>query len=135
MEITVDRVDENKALMQKIVQIFETGDLSSAAAVIDTEYIDHQGLDGIALKGIDGFCHVVKTARIAFIELRISIEDLIGEEDRVVGRLRWYSTRSNGEVIHRETIDIVRFANCRAVEHWGAYVSATERSRTDAHIG
>ena len=113
---------DNKALMRMVVEIFETGNLSNVAAVIDAQYVGHQGLNGNALKGADSFSQVVATARTAFPDLRVSIEDLIAEDDRVVARLRWRGTRPTGAQIDRETIDIVRFAGGQAVEHWGTLV-------------
>lgn len=122
---TAEHASENKALMRKIVGIFETGNLSHVAVVINTQYIDHQGLDGIALKAADGFSQVVTATRAALHDLRVSVEDLIAENDRVVARLRWSGTRPTGERMERETIDIVRFAGGRAVEHWGASLGAS----------
>lgn len=117
--MTPEDVGENKGLMRKMVRIFETGELSQVVAVIDTKYIDHQGLDGIVLKGPGGFSRVVTTARTAFPGLQVRIEDLIAEGDRVVARLKWHGTRPTGERIDRDTIEIVRFAGGRAIEHWG----------------
>jgi predicted ester cyclase len=123
------RAGGNKALMRKMVRMFETGDLSSVAAVVGAEYVDHQGLGGMALKSADGFSRVVAAARTALPDLHVSIEDLIAEDDRVVARLRWHGTRPTGEHVDRETIDIVRFAGGRAVEHWGMCVSTSETLR------
>ena len=125
----------NKNLMRKMVRIFETGDLSKVADIVDAQYVDHQGLDGIELKGADGFSHVVAIARNAFSDLQISIEDLIAEDDWVVARLRWHGARPTGEQIDRETIEIVRFTGGRAVEHWGASVFSSERGCTDTQVG
>lgn len=112
-------VAKNKALMRKIVDMFATGDLSQVSTVIATEYIDHQGLQGVVITGADGFSRVVAAARTGCSDLRISIEDLMAEGDRVAARLRWVCLRPTGEKIARETIDILRFANGQAVEHWG----------------
>lgn len=128
--MTAARVgDENKALMREMVRIFETGDLSRVASVIDAGYIDHQGFGGIALEGTAGFSFVVTAARTAVADLRVSIEDLIAEDDRVAARLRWHGTGSAGNQVERETIEIVRFAGGRAVEHWGTRVWTSETPR------
>ena len=124
----------NKNLMREIVRIFETGDISQVAALVDAQYVDHQGLDGIELKGADGFSRIVTAARNAFSDLQVSIEDLIAEDDRVVARLFWHGTRPTGEPFNRETIDIVRFAGGRAIEHWGTYVFSSERRHTDNQV-
>jgi len=47
------------------------------------------------------------------------VEDLIEAGDRVAVRLRWLGTQPSGQVDERQTIDIVRVASGRAVEHWG----------------
>ena len=124
--MTSEQLVENKILMRKLVRVFETGNLSEVPALIDAEYIDHQGLDGTTLTGGDGFRSVVTAARQAFLDLRVSIEDLLAEDDRVVARLRWHGTRPGGGPIERETLDIVRFANGRAIEHWDSSLSTLE---------
>lgn len=110
---------EHKVLIGKIVEMFATGDLSDVNSVIATRYIDHQGLRRFHIRGPEGFSRVVRAARSAFEGIRIDIEDLIAEGDRVAVRLRWHGNQSDGKKIDRETIDIVRFAKGRAVEHWG----------------
>ncbi len=117
---------EHKALMQRIVEMFATGNLSGVDVVIAAGYIDHQGLEGIEIRGPEGFSRVVRAARCAFPALQVDIEDLIAEGDRVVARLRWRGTQSTGERIERETIDIVRVANGQAVEHWGMRTGVLE---------
>jgi predicted SnoaL-like aldol condensation-catalyzing enzyme len=52
--------------------------------------------------------------------IAVTIEDIIAEGDTVVARLQWHSTHPEGKKIERETIDILRFAHGKAVEHWGA---------------
>jgi len=114
--------------MRKIVAMFATGDLSAVNSVIAAGYIDHQGLPGIDITGPHGFSRVVKAARSAFSDLRVSIEDLIGEDDKVAARLQWHGIRLAGGKLDRETVDIVRFANDQAVEHWGIRLWISEDS-------
>lgn len=42
------------------------------------------------------------------------------DDDRAAVRLRWIGLRWSGEHTERRTVDIVRVANGRAVEHWAA---------------
>src|SRR5690349_17195708 len=106
--------------MLRMIAIFETGDLRGIEQVIDRSYVDHQGLAGLDMRGPEEFSRVVVTARTSLRDLQIVVEDLISEDDKVVARLRWRGATPNGEKVERETIDIVRFANGRAHEHWGA---------------
>ena len=85
-------------------------------------------LRGVEICGTAGFASVVAAARAAFTELHVEAADLIAEGDRAAARIRWRGTRPDGGVVDRETIDVIRVAGGLAVEHWGAQVSATERS-------
>ena len=94
--------------MRAIVRMFATGDLRNVAKVIDRNYIDHQGLEGIEIRGPEGFSRVVTAARGAVPDLHIAIEDLIAKDKKAVARLRWWGTTLSGKKIERETIDIGR---------------------------
>jgi len=56
-------------------------------------------------------------------DLQVQIRDLIAEEDRVAARLHWHGMEAD-----RETIEIVRCRDGRAVEHWGAAILRATRS-------
>jgi predicted SnoaL-like aldol condensation-catalyzing enzyme len=107
-------------VLKAMVAMFASGDPSAAAAVVAEDYLDHQGLGSGPINGIDGFALVVRTNHAAYRDQEISIEDLFGVEDRAVARIRWRGERHDGEYVERETIDIIRVAEGRAVEHWGA---------------
>ena len=50
----------------------------------------------------------------------MTTEDIFGTTDRAVARIRWQGRRPDGDHVDRQTIDIIRVENGRAVEHWGA---------------
>lgn len=106
--------------MRKMVEMFATGDLSALDAVVSDEYHDHQGLRAVAVRGTDGFRRVVEAARAGTVGLSVTVADLIADADGAAARLRWRGVSATGEAVDRETIDIVRTRNGRAVEHWGA---------------
>ena len=107
-------------VMRRMIEMFATGDVSALAAVVSDEYYDHQGLDGVAVRGTEGFRTVVEAARAGTLGLNVTIADLIADGDRAVARLQWRGVSPTGETVDRETIDIVRTRDGRAVEHWGA---------------
>ena len=109
-------------VLSAMVGMFATGDPSGAVAVVAVDYLDHQGLGAGPIQGIEGFDHVVRSNFDAYERQDISIEDLFGVDDRAVARIRWRGHRHSGEDVDRETIDIVRVVDGRAVEHWGAQV-------------
>ncbi|MCP3857908.1 MAG: ester cyclase [Actinomycetia bacterium] len=109
-------------VLRAMVAMFVSGDPAEAAAVVSPDYLDHQGIEGTPIQGIEGFARVVRTNHHRFVRQNITIQDLFGIDDRAVARLRWQGRRHDGTDIDRETIDVIRTADGRAVEHWGAQV-------------
>jgi ketosteroid isomerase-like protein len=107
-------------VLKAMLLMFASGDLSDAVAVVAADYLDHQGLGVGPIRGVEGFAHVVRSNDAMYERQQVSIEDLFGADDRAVARIRWRGRRHDGEEVDRETIDIVRVADGRAVEHWGA---------------
>ena len=106
--------------MRAMVAAFNTGETGGSGAFVHPDYVDHQGLgDERPLLGVDGFKHVVQTARAGYSELFVTVADLIEGPDRVAARLIWTGTRPSGDAVEREGLDIVRVEAGRAIEHWG----------------
>ncbi len=103
-----------------MVAMFSSGDVSKVQAVVHQDYFDHQGLGGEPVRGPSGFAKVVAAARSSYASLEVTLQDLILADDRAAARLQWYGTRLDGDVVRRETIDIIRIEHGKAVEHWGA---------------
>ena len=129
--INSDRLNENKAALKKIVVIFNTGDLAEVNLIFSPDYVDHQRPPGMDVSGPDEFKQIVRGARTSLLKLKVTIEDLIAEDDKVVARLQWHSTDPAGKKIDRETIDILRLANGQVVEHWGAESWTSDNSPSD----
>ena len=108
-------------VLEAMVAMFASGDPVGAEDVVAAGYLDHQGLGGEPLIGLDGFIHVVRTNHAAHREQTVSIEDVFGVDDRAMARLRWLATSVDGTEVDRQTIEIVRVADGKAVEHWGAH--------------
>lgn len=109
-----------KTAAKKIVEIFNTGNLSEVEALFSAEYVDHQRPAWLDAAGVEEFKQIVLGARKSLPNLHVTIEALIAESDTVVVRLHWHGTHPAGKMVDRETIDMLRFANGKAVEHWGA---------------
>lgn len=122
------RSNENKAILNRIVDIFNTGDLYKVDLIFSPDYIDHQKPLGMDIDGPNEFKQIVTNARQSLRELTVTIEDLIAEEDKVAGRLRWHIIDLAGNEIHRETLEILRFVSGQVVEHWGAEAWRKEKS-------
>ncbi len=107
-------------VLNAMVAMFDSGDPTHAARVVAADYLDHQGLGQGPIRGVDGFAGVVTTNHAGYEQQDVTIEDIFGTFDQAVARIRWQGERPNGDHVDRETIDIIRVENGRAVEHWGA---------------
>jgi predicted ester cyclase len=118
-------VSDSAEAARTIVQFFASGDLSSLTAAIADDYVDHQGLGGVEIRGQDGFRQVVEAAR-QHAGLKVTIEDLVAMDDKVALRLRWTGFDIEGRSVARETLDLLRFTEGRLAEHWGAGLRLNE---------
>jgi steroid delta-isomerase-like uncharacterized protein len=118
--------EENKAIAHRIIDIFNTGNLTEANELIAAEAVDHQAMPGLP-PGHEGFKQMVAMFRAAFPDLRCDVEDTLAEGDKVVIRSTMRGTHQ-GEFMGipptdkqftASVIDIIRFDNGQAVEHWG----------------
>lgn len=109
-----------KTVMLKMVEAFGTGDVARVDLFVSPDYVDHQGLGEGEVRGASGFANVVQVARRAVSGLEVRIEDVITEDDRVAARINWQGVSADGRMLERETIDIIRVVDDKAVEHWGA---------------
>lgn len=121
----------NKRATKKLVEIFNTGDLSEVDVLFSSAYIDHQRPSWMDVTGPEEFKQIVLGARKSLPHLHVTIEEMLAERDTVALRLHWHSTHPAGKTIDRETIDMLRYVNGQVVEHWGAEAWTTETTPTD----
>jgi predicted SnoaL-like aldol condensation-catalyzing enzyme len=119
-------MNDPAAAARVIIDILATGDLEAVSSAVAEEYIDHQGLGDVELRGRHGFRRVVAAVRQSS-DVRITIEDLVAAEGKAALRLRWHGINCAGQTVTRETLELLRFADGRLIEHWGAELFRRER--------
>ena len=78
---------ENKAVVRRVIEeIVNGGNLALADTLVAPNYIYH-GPGGLEFRGPEGFRQLVSVYRTAFPDLRLTIDDIIAEDDKVV--VRW----------------------------------------------
>lgn len=121
-------VEENKAAFRRYVEeVWQSEKLDVVDEIFAEEYVSHQS-DGSVLRrtpeDVKGF---VKEYRDAFSEIEDTVEDMIGEGDRVVNRWRLEATHTGefrgipatGKRITIMGIGIFRFSDeGKVVESW-----------------
>jgi steroid delta-isomerase-like uncharacterized protein len=118
---------EQKAIVRRVLdEIVSQGRLDLANELIVETYLHHGAILGLP-PGREGFCQVVTLLRTAFPDLRVTIEDLIAEEDMVVVRVVTSGTHQGavggipptGKRVMFSAIQIYRIDAGQVVERWG----------------
>lgn len=119
--------EQNKAMLREIYnEAFNKGNLSVVDRIVAKEAKDHAAPPGLP-GGPEGLKLLVGMFRGAFPDLHVTIHDVMAEGDRVIARYTITGThkgefsglKATGKKVSFGGIDIVRFANGKAVEHWG----------------
>ena len=121
--------EQNKAIMRRIYdEVFSNGNLAVVDELVVKDVIEHEE----GPQGSEGLKQTVTMFRTAFPDLQFSVEDMIAEGDKVVSRITMRGTHkgefmgipATDKTFAVQVIDIIRFANGKAVEHWGVTDSA-----------
>jgi len=87
-------VEQNKASMYRCFEeVWNKGDLSVLPEVIAQDYIGRN--PGSEVRGIDAFKQSIIAARNAFPDLHYTIDDVVGEGDKLAIRLTVQGTFKN----------------------------------------
>lgn len=119
--------DSLRALVrQGYKEMFNQGNLAAVDKYLAADYVEHQTMPGQAT-GREALKQVITALRTAFPDLHITLEDMVVEGDKVAVRSTLRGTQKGefmgiaptGKSITMTAIDILRFQNGKAVEHWG----------------
>ncbi|HKY53624.1 MAG TPA: ester cyclase [Anaerolineales bacterium] len=122
--------EQNKTNFKRLYdEVFNQGNLDVADELIGENVIEHQQQPGVSPEaaGPELVKQIAQFFRSAFPDLHIAIDDLIAEEDRVVARVTITGTHQGemmgipptGKHVEFGSIDIIRFEDGKATEHWG----------------
>jgi len=119
-------IEENKALSRRVIEeIFNKQNLALADELIDTNFVDH-GIAGMGFKGPEGFKQFVTTFISGFPDIRLTIDDMVAEGDKVAMRLTARGTHKGdlmgiaptGKQVTMSGILIQRIAGNKMAEGW-----------------
>ncbi len=78
--------EDNKALIRGVIEeIWNKGDLAAVDRYFAPDYVDHSPLPGQA-PGSEGYKQAVVAMREAFPDLRLTLEDILAQGDKVAFR-------------------------------------------------
>ncbi|MFN2469119.1 MAG: ester cyclase [Gaiellaceae bacterium] len=121
-------IEHNKAQMRRFYEDVVNGwNVDLIDDLIAPDFVEHEQFPGLSGEGREGVKEFFALLRRAFPDLHMEPEQLIAEGDTVVARVRMTGTQqgefmgmpATGKQVDVQTIDIIRFRNGMATEHWG----------------
>jgi steroid delta-isomerase-like uncharacterized protein len=117
--------EANKALARQFYDAFNQKNYAGFDAFMANDLVDHNPLPGQG-PGLKGLKDVMPTFHNGFPDLRITVEDLIAEGDKVVVRTSARGTNTgsmlgippSGKHVEITAIDIWRVRNGKLAEAW-----------------
>jgi steroid delta-isomerase-like uncharacterized protein len=119
--------EDNKALLRRYYdEVVNKKNWADIDEFIDPQMVDHAAPPGIPA-GIEGQRQVFSMYTTAFPDTHFTVEDMIAEGDKVVARKTIQATQHGaflglpptGKHVTFTSIDIIRIAGGKLVEHWG----------------
>lgn len=118
--------EENKASIRRLrEEAFNKGNLAVIDELIPASMVFH-GAGGQELKGPEGVKQIVTMLRTAFSDFHVTIEDMIGEGDKVAHQFTFTGTHDGGlmgisptgKPVKMNAAIFSRFENGKEVEVW-----------------
>lgn len=117
--------EENKALYRRIIEVFNKRDWATFDELFAADFVGHAASMG-DIHGPEGLKQFLTTGFTAFPNLQYTVEDVIAEGDKVVGRYRttgthtgeWQGVAPTGKQVTGTGIAIYRIEEGKAVETW-----------------
>jgi predicted ester cyclase len=118
--------EDNKALVRRFVgEVQSGGNIDLIDEICSPEFVNHSAPPGLPADR-EGIKIVTAMFRGAFPDSYFTVEDMIGEGDKVTTRKTFHGTHEGefmgipptGRRVSMSLIDIVRISEGRVVEHW-----------------
>ena len=118
----------NKALVRRVYDAFATGGVDLLDELVAPDFVDHDPVPGQA-PGLPGLKQAVGLFRAAFPDGQLTVEELIGEGDRVVARVtlrgtqvgEFFGAPPSGQPVTAEGLETYRIADGKVVEAWSHF--------------
>ena len=118
--------EQNKAVARRFFEeVFNRHNLNAIDEVVAPTFVDHNAMPGQA-PGAQGTKDMFAIYLRAFPDLRVSVEDIIGEGDVVAARFsgtgthkgELFGTPATGKTIRVQGIDFLHFRNGKVTDAW-----------------
>jgi len=119
-------IESNKAVVRRVFdEVFNQGKLEVVEEIYAADYVDHSAPPGFP-PGLGSLKQSVALFRTAFPDLKITIEDMLAEGDKVAVRLTYHGTHlgefmgipPTGKSLSEAGIAVDLLKDGKIVEHW-----------------
>ena len=119
---------QNVAAMNRLYdEVFNKGDVDVIDDLTTPAFVDHDAANSTG--DVAGLKRFVTMFRAAFPDGCFKVEDMLTDGEKVVCRFSVTGTQrgdfmgipSTGKALKISGIDIIQFANGKAIEHWGEF--------------
>jgi steroid delta-isomerase-like uncharacterized protein len=118
--------EENKAVVRRLLDVWEQGNIDLIDELVAPDYVNHSPATPEQPTGPEGLKGVVTMFRSAIPDLKIVVEDMIAEGDKVVLRYTLEGTHEGelfgvpptGQRLSIKSISVERVSEGKIREHW-----------------
>ena len=118
--------EESKAIMHRFWEVWEQGDIDRLDELLAPDYVNHTLAAPDLPPGPEGVKEVVSMFRSGIPDLRVVIEDMIAEGDKVATRYALEGTHRGdlfgaaptGRALSIKSMTVERLSGGKIVEHW-----------------
>jgi len=119
--------EENKAIIGRFAELWNTGDLAIADEIFSSDFVNHDPNDP-GVTNLESYKGYVPAVRIGFPDINISADDLVAEEEKVAFRYTIIATHQ-GELMGMPAtgiqvvwtgITVAHLADGKIMEMWWA---------------
>jgi predicted ester cyclase len=108
-------------------EVMSKGNLKVIDELVADNYVEHYVPDPKVPANKAGLTQIMTMFRTGFPDLQVIVEDIIAKGDKVwvytimrgTQKGEFMDIKATGKKIEVKGVDIIRFANGKAVEHWG----------------
>ena len=119
--------EQNKALVRRLIEeVMSGGNMSLIDEFVAPDFIENEVIPGLS-SGREGFKQTNNMFRSAFPDLKVTINDMLAEGDKVALSVTFSGTHKGdlmgmaptGKRFSMNAHDIMRIENGKLKEHWG----------------
>ncbi len=121
-------VEQMKKATQRFYDLWMAGKTDGLEEVVAEDFVTHNPIPGVTSTGIQALKDMITMSSTTFTQSKVEDMTMTAEGDRVVAHYKWKAVNSgpmgegmpaSNKPIDVYSVDILRFANGKAVEHWG----------------